>query len=112
MSTRSEFFRDALVTAFGICAAIALLVFVALWFFDVLSWLWFARIILAAAVGAALVGGFILLRTLRARHVRRNQYGLYRTDRTAGCTAGLLIAFVLAGLAICGGVLEWFLEFR
>jgi len=88
MSTRSEFFRDALVTAFGICIAIALLVFIALWFLDALSWLWFARIILAAAVGAALVGGFILFRTLRAQHVRRNQYGLYRTDRTPSMRGG------------------------
>ncbi len=112
MSTRSEFFRDALAAAFGICVVIAALAAVALWLLGALSWLWFARFMLAAAAGAALIGGVILFRTLRARHVRRNQYGLYRTDRTTGCTAGLLIAFVLAGLAVCGGALEWLLEFR
>lgn len=112
MSTRSEFFRDALVVAFGICAVIALLVVAGLWLIGALTWVWFGRLILVAALGAGLVGGLVLLRTLRGQRVRRNGYGLNGSDRTAGCTAVVLIVFVIFGLLGCGGLLEWFFEFR
>lgn len=112
MTTRSEFFRDALLAAFGICAAIALLIVAGLWLTGAFSWLWFARIILGAALTVGLLEGLVLLRAMRAQRVLRNGYGLYGTDRTAGCTAAVLIAFVIVGLMVCGVVLEWVLEIR
>lgn len=112
MSTRSEFFRDALVVAVGICVAVVVMIVAALWLGSAFSWVSFARWMLAVALAMGLLEGIVLLRTLRARRVQHNQYRLYRPDRTAGCTAALLIAFVLTGLALCGGLLEWVIEFR
>jgi hypothetical protein len=112
MSTRSEFFRDVLVAAFGICVVIALLVVAGLWVIDALTWVWFGRLLLVAALGMGLVGGLVLARTLRGQRVRRSGYGLIGSDRTAGCTAVVLIVFVVFGLLACGGLMEWLFEFR
>lgn len=112
MSTRSEFFRDALVAALGICVGIAVFVVAGLWLSGAFSLLWFARVILVAALAVGLLEVLVLLRTLRERRVLRNGYGLYGSDRTAGCTAAVLIAFVILGLFVCGGLLEWALEIR
>ena len=112
MSTRSEFFRDALLAALGVCALIALLVVGVLWFSGAFSWLWFARVILAAALLAALVEGIVVLRALGERRVRTHSTGLRRADRTPGCTAAVLLMFVVLGLAFCGALLEWVIEFR
>lgn len=112
MTSRSEFFRDALVAALGICIVIALLVVAGLWLSGAFSWLWFARVILAAALLAALVEGFVVLRALGERRVQARSFGLRRSDRTAGCTAAVLLAFIVLGLAFCGALLEWMIELR
>ncbi len=112
MSTRSEFFRDALLAAFGICVVIALALVGGLWLGGAFSWLWFARWILIIALIVGLIETLVLLRALRARRVETHNFGLRHSDRTAGCTAAVLIAFVIFGLTVCGVALEWLIEFR
>jgi hypothetical protein len=112
MSTRSEFLRETLMAGLGIAAAIVLLIGLGLWFAGVFMWLWYARVVLGAAVFAAMAALVVLVRTLPTRTVRSGVAGMRRVDRTQGYVLALLITIVALSLGVCGVLMDWAVELR
>lgn len=112
MSTRSEFLRDAFLLAGGIGIFIGLGVGAGLWLGSAFSLLLFARLLLMTGLLLAPLEFFVLRRTFRPHTLAVTTTGMWRADRTQGCTLALLIGLVLLGLLTCGGFLEYVLEFR
>lgn len=110
MTPRSVLVRDLLLLALGICVAFVSLVVVALVWRGAFTWVWFARVIF---VSALVVGGLVLLwlpRIFRARFVRGSPYR--RVDRAPGYIMALLLVLIFLGLFVCGGLMEWWFEWR
>ena len=112
MSTFSEFVRETLLVACGIGFVIVTGEAVGLWAFGAFSWIWFARLVLAAALVTLTLLLFVLWRSLRSPRMRVGTFGARRDDHAQGCTFAFLISFVTLGLFVCGGLLEWLLELR
>lgn len=112
MSSRSELVREMLLLTLGSGIVIVLLIAGALWFTGAFSWLTFARWILIAGAIIIIVEVFIILRVLRVTSVRGSGATWRRADRMQGCAAALIVGLIMLGLLVCGGVLDWWLEFR
>jgi hypothetical protein len=112
MSTRSEFLRETLMAGLGIAAAIVLLIGLGLWLAGVFMWLWYARMVLGAAVFVAVAAIVVFVRTLPTRTVRSGVAGMRRVDRTPGYVLALLMTIVALSLAACGGLMDWAVEFH
>lgn len=112
MSPRLRLVFDLVLIAGTCAAAIILIIGGALMVSGTFTWVWLARLILIVAVLALVVEVIVVQQSLRVNHVR-GPLGTYRlTDRTQGCTFALLGGVLVTGLLVCGGVLEFLLEFR
>lgn len=112
MSPRTILVRDLLALALGIGLAIVLMVAGALQMGGAFSWIWFARAILVSAVVVIAIEIFILQRARRVTHVRGPLMSWRRVDQTQGCSIALLGALIALGLLACGGLMEWWLEWK
>lgn len=112
MSSRMFLLRQMFLLAFGIFAAIVLMVAAGLAAGGLFSLVWLGRAIL---VMAAVVGGVELLlipRTFRVNAIRGRTASWRLTDRSQGCSVLLLGAVITMGLFACGSMMVWWMELR
>lgn len=112
MSPHVNWVRDCVLIALGVGAAIFGIVILGLAMGGAFSWVWLARAMLVTAMAAWALEFFVLTRALRVRHVRGPLTAWRRTDSTQGCTLALFGALVATGLLLCGGVMDWWLEWK
>ena len=112
MSSRAQLLRDVLVLAAGVFFIVVVVIGSALVLGGMFSWVWFARVLFAIAVMFALLEFFILLRAMRVSHVMTPLLMFRRVDQTQGCSVALLGALITAAMLLCGGLLEWVLEWK
>ncbi|MBI4670511.1 MAG: hypothetical protein HY741_02425 [Chloroflexi bacterium] len=112
MSNRSELLRQTLLLASGSGIVIALLVAGGLWLSGAFSPVLFARWIVIVGAVIAIVEVMILQRVLCTTTVRGFGATWRRADRMQGCSAALLVGMIVLGLFVCGGLLDWWLEFH
>lgn len=112
MPSRSELVRQMLALTIISGIVIVLLIAGALWLTGAFSWVTLARWILIAGAVIAVGELFIMLRVLRVTSVRGSGATWRRADRMQGCTAALIVGLIVLGLFACGGLLDWWLEFR
>ncbi len=112
MSPRTMLVRDLLVLALGGSFLIVLVVAGVLLLGGAFSWIWFARAIVLSAVVIGSAQMFVLSRALRTTHVQGPLASWRRVDSTQGCSIALLGALIALALLFCGGVMDWWLEWR
>ena len=54
----------------------------------------------------------VVQRAVRVSHVRGPLASWRLTDRTQGCSVALLGALIALGLLVCGGIMEWLVEWN
>lgn len=112
MSPRLKLVFDLVLIALIVGGIIVLGLGGALMVSGAFSLVWLARLILISAVLVLAIEVVVLQRSTRVNHVR-GPLGTWRlTDRTQGCTFALLGGVLVAGLFLCGGIMEFLLEWR
>jgi hypothetical protein len=101
-----------LLIVVGVLTAVLLVIAALLTLGGSFSPIWFARGLLLAGLVTIAVELLILPRALRVEHVRGPLATWRRQDRTQACSFIVLGALVGFALLFCGGIMEWWLEFR
>jgi hypothetical protein len=112
MVSRNDLVREMVVLATALVSAFALGAAVVLALGGAFTLVWFARALL---LGAVFIGGVVFLllqRAARVTHVQGPLTTWRRAERTQTCSIAVLCALVGLSLFVCGGLLEWWLEFR
>lgn len=112
MASRMDLVRELVLLALGVGVLILVIVAAVLSLGGAFSLPFFARTIFVLGFAAVPLELFILVRALRVSQVRGPFATWHTTDRTQGCGVAILGALVALGLVACGGLLEWWLEFR
>jgi hypothetical protein len=112
MAPHIHWLRDCVLAALGVGLAIVLIVVFGLTMGGMFSWVWLARAMLVTAMITGILEFFVLSRALRVRHVRGPLSSWRRNDPTQGCTVALLGGLIAIGLVLCGGVMDWWLEWK
>ncbi len=112
MSPRMFLLRELFLLAIGVAGVIVLSVASALTLGGMFSWVWFARAILICALVFSALEFLVIQRALRVTH-QRGVLSMWRVnDRAQGCTVALVGALIAASLLLCGGLMEWWVEWK
>lgn len=111
MSPRWILLRDLCLCALGIGVGIVLLVAFVLLLGGLFSWMWLARGVFMTALVMCLVEGIIFQHARRVTLLPGPLTAWHRNDPMQGCSFAILGAVVALGLLVCGGLMEWWLEF-
>ncbi|MCC7164315.1 MAG: hypothetical protein IT331_17600 [Anaerolineae bacterium] len=112
MSPRLKLVFDLLLMALVLGGLIVLGISGTLLVSGTFSWVWLARLVVVAALLALAIEAVVLRRSLRVTHVRGPLGSWRMNDRTQGCTLALLGGVLVAGLMVCGVLMEYLFEWQ